>query len=168
MTRILCLWLPNWPIQRLARTRPELSGRPLVLAVAGRARQPRGGVLPRGGGQGVRVDMPLAEAKSLVRELGDRAVRTGGRSAGAAAAGGGVRAVQPVRGARRRRRAGELAAGYFESHAPVGDRGGTGGEGGAIFRRGGLSRADRRWRRRWGWRGRWRIWGDDCELRMRM
>ena len=31
MTRILCLWLPNWPIQRLSRARPELSGRPLVL-----------------------------------------------------------------------------------------------------------------------------------------
>ena len=31
MTRILALWLPNWPIQRLIRTTPELKQQPLLL-----------------------------------------------------------------------------------------------------------------------------------------
>jgi protein ImuB len=66
MTRILCLWLPNWPIQRLARTRPELSGQPLVLE-APAVRGSRVAACCRVAvAQGVRVDMPLAEAKSLV------------------------------------------------------------------------------------------------------
>jgi protein ImuB len=69
MTRILCLWLPNWPIQRLARSRPELSGRPLVLA-APAVRGSRVAACCRASvARGVRVDMPLAEAKSLVGNL---------------------------------------------------------------------------------------------------
>ncbi len=66
MTRILCLWLPNWPIQRLTRSRPELSGRPLVLE-APAVRGSRVAACCRAAvAQGIRVDMPLAEAKSLV------------------------------------------------------------------------------------------------------
>lgn len=69
MTRILCLWFPNWPIQRAARARPALSGRPLVLetpavrgsSVAACSRA----VVARG----VRVGMPLAEAQALAGEL---------------------------------------------------------------------------------------------------
>ncbi|MGD9634306.1 MAG: DNA polymerase Y family protein [Pirellulales bacterium] len=69
MTRILCLWLPNWPIQRAARGRPELSGRPFVLetpAVRGSsvAACSRAAVA-----RGVRVGMPVAEALALVSEL---------------------------------------------------------------------------------------------------
>lgn len=32
-TRTLCLWLPDWPVQRSRRERPELVGKPLVLCV---------------------------------------------------------------------------------------------------------------------------------------
>ena len=66
MTRILCLWLPNWPIQRLARTRPELSGRPLVLEAPGTRGSRVAACCRVAAAQGVRVDMPLAEAKSLL------------------------------------------------------------------------------------------------------
>jgi protein ImuB len=31
MKRVLCIWLPNWPIQRLLIAQPELKGRPVVL-----------------------------------------------------------------------------------------------------------------------------------------
>ncbi|MDZ7616476.1 MAG: hypothetical protein U1E05_05685, partial [Patescibacteria group bacterium] len=34
MKRILCIQLPNWPIQRFLAARPELEGRPLVLGGA--------------------------------------------------------------------------------------------------------------------------------------
>lgn len=69
MTRILCLWFPNWPIQRAVRTRPELKGRPLVLVMSG----PRGGEVgaccSKAVAQGVRPGMPVAEAQSLARNL---------------------------------------------------------------------------------------------------
>jgi protein ImuB len=69
MTRILCLWFPNWPIQRAVRARPELNARPLVLetpAVRGSsvAACSRAAVA-----RGVRVGMPLAEAQALAGEL---------------------------------------------------------------------------------------------------
>ncbi len=70
MSRILCLWLPNWPIQRAVRCRPELKGRPVALVVSG----PRGGEVAAccsaAAVQGVRPGMPLVEAQSLARELG--------------------------------------------------------------------------------------------------
>jgi protein ImuB len=69
MTRILCLWLPNWPIQRLIRSRPELDERPVALV----RNEPRGGVVVlcchRARGAGVQPGMPLAEAQALVRGL---------------------------------------------------------------------------------------------------
>jgi protein ImuB len=69
MTRILCLWLPNWPIQRLVHSRPELRARAVVLEAAG----PRGSRVAAccatAAAQGIRPDIPVAEAKSLVREL---------------------------------------------------------------------------------------------------
>lgn len=69
MTRILCLWLPNWPIQRATRKEPELGGRALVL----HAPAVRGSVVAAccrtAVAHGVRVGMPVAEAKSLVRGL---------------------------------------------------------------------------------------------------
>jgi protein ImuB len=67
--RILCLWLPNWPIQRLIRSRPELDERPVALV----RNEPRGGVVVlcchRARGAGVQPGMPLAEAQALVRGL---------------------------------------------------------------------------------------------------
>jgi protein ImuB len=67
MSRILALWLPNWPVQRLVRDQPELTGRALVLyeqdarhgqrvkACSAAAEQ-----------QAVRPGMPLAEAQTLL------------------------------------------------------------------------------------------------------
>jgi protein ImuB len=31
MKRVLCIWLPNWPLQRLLAAQPELRGQPVVL-----------------------------------------------------------------------------------------------------------------------------------------
>jgi protein ImuB len=70
MMRILCLWLPNWPIQRAIRCRPELKGRPVALVTSG----PRGSEVAAccstAVAEGVRPGMPLVEAQSLARELG--------------------------------------------------------------------------------------------------
>ena len=69
MSRILALWLPNWPVQRLVRDQPELTGRAIVLyeqdarhgqrvkACSAAAEQ-----------QAVRPGMPLAEAQTLLAE----------------------------------------------------------------------------------------------------
>src|SRR3972149_3972389 len=69
MTRILCLWLPNWPIQRLTRTRPELSGRAVVLEAPGVRGSRVAACCRAAAAQGGGVDMPLAEAKSLLRRV---------------------------------------------------------------------------------------------------
>ena len=68
MKRILCLWLPNWPIQRLVVARPELERRPIVLHL----RDPRRGQCVAACSsaarrQGVRIGMPLAEATALLQ-----------------------------------------------------------------------------------------------------
>jgi len=62
MRRVLCVWLPGWPIQRLRAVRPELEGQPVILF----------GESPRGGLQVVQAScreaspgMPLAEARAL-------------------------------------------------------------------------------------------------------
>jgi protein ImuB len=67
MKRVVCIWLPNWPIQRLVMARPELKGRAVVL----HARDPHRGLCvaacsaaARRGG--VRLGMPLAEAAALL------------------------------------------------------------------------------------------------------
>jgi protein ImuB len=69
MTRILCLWLPNWPIQRIVRSRLELKGRAVALAISG----PRGGQVAacstEAVAQGIRVGMPVAEAQALAPQL---------------------------------------------------------------------------------------------------
>jgi protein ImuB len=65
MTRILCLWFPNWPIQRRAGDRPELNKRAFVLEQS----DARGGRVAaccaRAVEQGIYPGMPVAEAKSL-------------------------------------------------------------------------------------------------------
>lgn len=62
--RILCVQLPNWPVQRLIRDQPELRHQPLVL-YGKLGRQPRCvwacNELARA--QGVRLGMPMVEAK---------------------------------------------------------------------------------------------------------
>src|SRR5215211_35361 len=79
MTRILCLWFPNWPIQRAIRRRPELKGRAVALMAAeSRAKAAPGSATVQtivavccGSAvkQGVRPGMPLAEAQALARDL---------------------------------------------------------------------------------------------------
>ncbi|MCX7427046.1 MAG: DNA polymerase Y family protein [Planctomycetia bacterium] len=65
MKRVLCIWIPNWPVERLVGERPELDGQPLVL------HEPRRGaarVVARsaeGAALGIAVGMSLAEAEAL-------------------------------------------------------------------------------------------------------
>ena len=82
MTRMVCVWLPNWPVQRLRHERPELRDRPVVLfsntgnrgpcvAAVGRALLP---VANHETGKsahpttvdGLTIGMPLAEAEALL------------------------------------------------------------------------------------------------------
>ena len=68
MPRILCNWFPNWPIQRLAIERPELRFQKVVLFRRDARRgQLVSAVSPAAIRDGVAVDMPLSEAKSLLR-----------------------------------------------------------------------------------------------------
>src|SRR3954469_7895919 len=74
MSRILCLWFPNWAIQRAIRGRPELKERPLALVAAGArgdVRQTSSVAVCCGKAfaKGVRPAMPLAEAQTLARDL---------------------------------------------------------------------------------------------------
>lgn len=68
MARVLCIWLPNWPIQRLrASARDELRDRPLVLF----ARHPQRGqrvtaACPEALRRGVRIGMPASEVAALL------------------------------------------------------------------------------------------------------
>ena len=65
MKRVLCLWLPNWPIQRQWLKQPELRRRPLVLfATAQRDQEIVAACCPLAIRHGIRVGMPLAEAKA--------------------------------------------------------------------------------------------------------
>lgn len=64
--QILCVWLPNWPIQRIQASEPALANRPLVLT----SRDPRRGVVVAAANltarrAGVRPAMRLAEATAL-------------------------------------------------------------------------------------------------------
>lgn len=84
MKRILGIWLPNWPLQRLIVARPELNGRAILIYVRqGNARSSQGssrGNRASGGIQrvvacsaeataiGVGRGMPLTEATALVRQ----------------------------------------------------------------------------------------------------
>ena len=122
MTRILCLWLPNWPIQRLLRSRPELKNRPLALVVNG----PRGGIVAAcsrdAAAQGVSLGQPLAEAQALVRHLAVAPHQPAARPPHTHQAGRGLRAIQPARCARRGRRAGKPAARYHQPRLTSGQR----------------------------------------------
>ena len=66
--RILCLWFPNWPIQRLVVERPALRRQRIVLF---RRDSRRGQIVsaasPLAMREGVGLGMPFSEAKSLLR-----------------------------------------------------------------------------------------------------
>src|SRR5262245_55851466 len=66
MRRILCLWLPNWSIQRLQAAWPELRRRALALYT----KQPRQGervvaCCPAAQQRGIRLGMPVSEAAAM-------------------------------------------------------------------------------------------------------
>lgn len=66
MTRILCCWFPNWPIQRRQSGRPELNGQAVaVYASDGRRGDRVVACCGRAYRYGVRPQMPLAEAKAI-------------------------------------------------------------------------------------------------------
>ena len=88
MKRVLCVWFPHWPLQRVCLVQPELKGRPVVLygpaqSGSNRSGSPRAGLAKapasaqRGDwlvvhcaraavAAGVRPGMPLAEAQALL------------------------------------------------------------------------------------------------------
>lgn len=65
MKRVLAVWLPNWPLQRLLRKNPALVGRPVTL----KHRTQRGECVAacsvEAYARGARVAMPIAEALAL-------------------------------------------------------------------------------------------------------
>src|SRR5262245_49276855 len=66
MPRVLCVWFPRWPIQRLRSERPDLKHSELVL-IAGRNQRLLVTVCgPNAERRGVRVGQPLAEARALI------------------------------------------------------------------------------------------------------
>ena len=72
MARMVYVWLPNWPLQRLRHERPELRARPVVLFSNSGSRGPRVTAWMRGevGSEGITMDMPLAEAEALLTGRG--------------------------------------------------------------------------------------------------
>jgi protein ImuB len=68
MKRILAVWLPNWPVQRLVRVKPELEGQPLILHQRSRRGQCVAACSRAAWQLGVRPDMPIAEASTLVAQ----------------------------------------------------------------------------------------------------
>lgn len=67
MRRIACLWLPDWPLQRLVVKRPEMANAPIVLQALD-ARQESRVVFcsSQARALGIRPGMPLMEARSLM------------------------------------------------------------------------------------------------------
>ena len=69
MKRVLCIYLPAWPLQRLGHARPELRAKAVVLVAAG-TRGPKIVLASRRAARcGVRPDMPVAEAFALCPNL---------------------------------------------------------------------------------------------------
>jgi len=65
MKRALCIWLPNWPVQRLAAARPELKGEPIVLYETCRGARRVTACSAQAEALGIAPGMPLAEATAL-------------------------------------------------------------------------------------------------------
>jgi protein ImuB len=76
MKRAVCIWLPDWPLQRLMLTRPELKGQAVVLHETQRGTERVVACSARAVALGVTVGMPLAEASAAcglaAREKGKR------------------------------------------------------------------------------------------------
>src|SRR6202521_2730085 len=69
MTRVMCIYLPQWSLQNLRHHRPELRDKPTALI----ERQASGARVSqcceRAAWAGVRPGMPLAEAQAIHRQL---------------------------------------------------------------------------------------------------
>jgi nucleotidyltransferase/DNA polymerase involved in DNA repair len=68
MKRALCIWLPNWPVQRLAAARPELKGQPIVLYETYRGARRAIACSAQAEALGIAPGMPLAEAMAISTE----------------------------------------------------------------------------------------------------
>lgn len=64
--RVVCLWFPDWPLQRLLAARPELARTVLLLTEKTRRGEFVSFCNPWACRRGIAVGMPLAEALSLV------------------------------------------------------------------------------------------------------
>jgi protein ImuB len=68
MNRVLCIHLPNWPVQQVVAAKPELKGRAILLyAPAPRRGEQIVACSTAAAQRGVRIGMPLTEAKVITR-----------------------------------------------------------------------------------------------------
>jgi len=72
MTRLLCLWFPNWPIQRRHQQSPAFREQPLVLVDSRQGREIVGHCCDLATRRGIRPGMSLAEAKTLLQPRSGR------------------------------------------------------------------------------------------------
>jgi protein ImuB len=68
MPRVLCVWFPRWPIQRIVFERPELKPSEVVLFANHNQRPAVTACHPRAEQSGIHIGQPLAEAKVLLPE----------------------------------------------------------------------------------------------------
>ena len=71
MARMVCVWIPNWAVQRLRHERSELRSRPVVLFARDGNRGPRVSAwahseAQRANSTGIQIGMPLAEAEAVL------------------------------------------------------------------------------------------------------
>lgn len=74
MPRVICLWFPYWPVQRIRSAHPELRDRPVALFAESGQRLGLVAISSDLAPQGLRPGLPLGEARALLR--------TGGRGRG--------------------------------------------------------------------------------------
>jgi protein ImuB len=74
MKRVLAIWLPNWPVQRLLDNKPELVGRPVILTQPSRRGLCVAACSRQAQRAGMHIGMPAVEARTIV-ELAFRSSR---------------------------------------------------------------------------------------------
>ena len=67
--RILSVWLPSWPTQRLQRTGATAPDRPMATVEAVRGQRLLKAVCPRAAALGLRLGQTLAQARAICPEL---------------------------------------------------------------------------------------------------
>src|SRR5438128_813231 len=65
MKRVMCIWFPNWPVQRRHVAQPALKSAPLVLHATSGGKTRVLACCPRAHRYGVKPGMLLAEAQAL-------------------------------------------------------------------------------------------------------